>query len=151
MLLGSASEMRRTSFIAGFVFTVIGASVAPAAMAPEPDGRYEGRMKGSETKVSLKIDNDGRRVRGFKTVTTATCINPNSIGGLEVVALPVVVDSIKVKRNGRFEDRTDRRYETGDRFVTVVSGVLDGERITDGAVELERTCEGSDTFTAKRR
>ena len=128
----------------------------PAVAGHAQSSRYAGRAfdldDGSrEGTVTLRVVNRGTQIRGFKTTVTATCINANAIGGIEVVPVPVTIGKIRVKRNGRFARTLTFVADppSGARQTYTLSGrVLHGK--VRGRLALDHRCSDTVRFAAKR-
>jgi hypothetical protein len=132
--------------------------IPAAAVAETTTGAYAGQAtdldEGSpDGDVSLRVAKGGRLIKGLRASPVATCVNPDVIGGIEVVEVPVVLDRIKVKRSGRFaRTLTFRAGPPSSAMQTIrVSGRLRKGRVRGGSIVLERRCSDRLSFTAKRR
>lgn len=149
--------MRRRLLI-GLLTTAVAAAPALAAQAKgsDPDGRYEGRYTDGNAsrwgEIKLRIRHDGRKIVRFRAVTTAVCVNPNAIGGIEVVPVAATFDRIGVNRRGRFSKKIRQIDPDSDYKQTYrVSGRLKRSRIKGGNLRLEGRCAADRPFQAKRK
>lgn len=142
--------------VAGLVLTAtLGAASQSALGAYDPDGRYRGELSdegGSYGEVGFRVAKNGRVIKGLKTSVLAVCINPNAIGGIEVVEVPVSFARIKVKRNGRFarSETVTAPPPSDAEQVYKLSGRLKSRRAT-GELVLDKRCSATVSFRAKRR
>lgn len=137
-------------------FLLVGSVTAVAA--GDPDGGYRGHYqdvddRGDRGRVTFKLARNGREIRAFRATPLAVCINPNAIGGIEVVPVPFRFDMVKVRRDGRFRKRDTVRADPPSDATQYyeVSGRLKNGRVQNGRMVLDKRCSSSETFTAKRR
>ena len=123
---------------------------APAAAAPDPDGRYAGRLLNPDgtrttTKVSFRVSSNGRRITRLRTTSTAFCIGA-TIEDNRIAILVVFIPRIAIRRDGRFEGTskpvrgTEFKYK-GRRRGRKVTGELDIRVVN---------CSSEERFRAKR-
>jgi hypothetical protein len=129
----------------------------PAIAGGDPDGSYRGELTDEDGtrygEVRFKVAKDGRRIKKFRALPLAVCVNPDGIGGIEVVEVPFVFSKVKVKRNGRFaKSETVFADPPSDSSQTYeLAGRLKNRRVRDGSVVLEGRCASTESFSAKRR
>lgn len=156
MKMFESIRMRRlASMILLPLFTLLLAAPAATGAGFHPDGTYLGRYDGKGSKpgeIKLKVKRDGRQIRSFRTVTTAVCVNPNAIGGIEVLPTVVTIDRVRITRRGRFSRQVklidkDRGY----RQVYRLKGRFAGRKLIRGRLVLEGRCAAKRSFRAKRK
>ena len=117
---------------------------APAAAAPDPDGRYAGRLLNPDgtrttTKVSFRVSSNGRRITRLRTTSTAFCIGA-AIEDNRIAVLVVFIPRSAIRRDSRYEGTskpvggTEFKYK-GRRRSRQVTGTLDIRVVNCSSVE----------------
>lgn len=135
---------------------LLAAGPAAADTGKDPDGGYSGKLTNPSSEdgdVTFDVRKNGRLIDDFETVVVAVCVNPNAIGGIEVVPVAVTLERVAVKRNGRFSTLVE-----GDVGGSVdgtqsyeLEGKLKGNSVGGGSIALDGICDSENDFTAKRR
>ena len=101
-------------------------------------------------RVAFRVAPGGRAIRSFKASPLAVCINPDALGGIEVVSREFLIGEVRVSRTGRFHKRRTITLDGDSRQVFELSGRLRNGRVHDGRMVMERYCSSSERFTARR-
>jgi hypothetical protein len=139
----------------GIAVAMVGAAGAAGAGGGDPDGKYRGDLTDEDGvrygKVEFKVAKDGRLIKDFRTLVLSVCTNPNEIGGIEVIDVPVSFDRVEVKRSGRFkQNQTVVQLPEDSHQNFEVSGRLKSRRVAAGKLVLNGKCASTETFSARR-
>lgn len=144
------------SLALGLAFSVSPTGGSAIAGGGDPDGRYQGELTDEDGreygKVSFKVTKDGRRIEDFKALVLSVCVNPDALGGIELVEVPFVFDAVKVTRGGRFSKRETVTADppSDAQQYYALSGQLKRNRVRSGRIVLEKRCASHETFSARR-
>lgn len=147
------SRLMVLAFVGGALIAIAAAPALAGLGAKE--GRYRGQYRdvddpGDRGRVMLKVADGGRVIRSFEASPLAVCINPDAIGGIEVVSRDFLIGKVRVKSDGRFHKRRTVRLRGDSRQVFELTGRLRKGRV-HGRILMERHCSSTERFSARRR
>lgn len=119
------------------------------------DGKYEGEFAdpGEESNTgTVTFAVEGDTIVDFSAAPLAVCTNPSAVGGIEVIAVEVMIDEIDLSEDGRFRySHTERVSDSVDiKQGYLVEGVLVDGEVRDGTIKLTRRCVATAGFEAIR-
>ncbi|HVY77337.1 MAG TPA: hypothetical protein VG898_02400 [Solirubrobacterales bacterium] len=133
--------------------TLAGTVVPPAIGSP--DGRYSGRYvdvddPGDEGGVTFRVKGAGRWLYAFEASPLAVCVNPDAIGGIEVVSRDFLIGKVRVRSDGRFNKQRTISLGGDSQQVFRISGRILNGKVRNGRMTMEKHCSSVERFTAHR-
>jgi len=124
-----------------------------SAATQSPNGRYIGHYEDvddpdDQGSVVLKVRSNGNRIYAFKASPLAVCVNPDALGGIEVVSRDFLIGEVSVGSDGRFSKRRAIRLGADSRQVFKISGRLLNGNIRNGRMAMKEHCSSVERFTA---